>query len=132
MKQQQFLNLSTAEEAEDRFWQAVQPQPCGEEQILLENTRERILSRNVIAQHNVPFFDRSNFDGYAVRAEDTFGAQETAPVFLKLNPEVLACGVVPEKSVNPKTATIIATGGVIPRGADGVVIIENTLPIEAD
>ena len=77
MKQQQFLNLSTAEEAEDRFWQAVQPQPCGEEQILLENTRERILSRNVIAQHNVPFFDRSNFDGYAVRAEDTFGAQET-------------------------------------------------------
>ncbi len=36
MKQQQFLNLSTAEEAEDRFWHAVQPQPCGEEQILLE------------------------------------------------------------------------------------------------
>ena len=43
MKQQQFLNLSTAEEAEDHFLQAVQPQPCGEEQILLENTRERIL-----------------------------------------------------------------------------------------
>ena len=102
MKQQQFLNLSTSEEAEDRFWQAGQPQPCGEEQILLENTRERILSRNVIAHHNVPFFDRSNFDGYAVRAEDTFGAQETAPVFLKLNPEVLACGVVREKSVIPK------------------------------
>ena len=132
MKQKQFLNLSTAEEAEDRFWQAVQPKPCDEEQILLENSRERILSRNVIAQQNVPFFDRSNFDGYAVRAEDTFGAQETAPVFLKLNPEVLTCGMVPENSIAPKTATIIATGGVIPRGADGVVMIENTLPIEAD
>ncbi|MDP7622451.1 MAG: molybdopterin biosynthesis protein, partial [SAR324 cluster bacterium] len=130
MKQQQSLNLSSAEEAEDRFWQAVQPQPCGEEQILLENTRERILSRNVIAQHNVPYFDRSNFDGYAVRAEDTFGAQETAPVCLSLNSEVLACGVVPQNSVTKGTATMIATGGVIPRGADAVVMIENTLPLD--
>ncbi len=132
MKQQQFLNLASAEEAEERFWQAVQPGPLGEEMIPIEHARERILSRNVIAKHNVPYFDRSNFDGFAVRAEDTFGAQETAPVSLKLNPEVLACGVVPEKSVTQGTATTIATGGVMPRGADAVVMIENTLPIEAD
>jgi putative molybdopterin biosynthesis protein len=130
MKQQQFLNLASAEEAEERFWQAVQPRPLGEELIPIEHARERILSRNVIAKHNVPYFDRSNFDGFAVRAEDTFGAQETAPVSLNLNPEVLACGVVPEKSVNQGTATTIATGGVMPRGADSVVMIENTLPIE--
>ena len=132
MKQQQFLNLASAEEAEERFWQAVQPGPLGEELIPIEHARERILSQNVIAKHNVPYFDRSNFDGFAVRAEDTFGAQETAPVSLKLNPEVLACGVVPEKSVTQGTATTIATGGVMPRGADAVVMIENTLPIEAD
>ena len=132
MKQQQFLNLASAEEAEERFWQAVQPVPLGEELIPIEHARERILSRNVIAKHNVPYFDRSNFDGFAVRAEDTFGAQETAPVPLKLNQEVLACGVVPEKSVTQGTATTIATGGVMPRGADAVVMIENTLPIEAD
>ena len=132
MKQQQFLNLASAEEAEERFWQAVQPEPIGEELIRIEHARERILSRNVIAKHNVPYFDRSNFDGFAVRAEDTFGAQETAPVSLNLNPEVLACGVVPEKSVNQGTATTIATGGVMPRGADSVVMIENTLPIEVD
>ena len=119
MKQQQFLNLATAEEAEECFWEALKPQPIGEEQIHLENARERILSRNVIAKFNVPYFDRSNFDGFALRAEDTFGAQETDPVYLKLNPEVLACGVVPEKLVTPKTATTIATGGVMPRGADG-------------
>ena len=130
MKQQQFLNLASAEEAEERFWQAVQPVTLGEELIPIEHARERILSRNVIAKHNVPYFDRSNFDGFAVRAEDTFGAQETAPVSLNLNPEVLACGVVPEKSVNQGTATTIATGGVMPRGADSVVMIENTLPIE--
>jgi len=132
MKQQQFLNLASAEEAEERFWQAVQPRPLGEELIPLADARERILSRNVIAKHNVPYFDRSNFDGFAVRAEDTFGAQETAPVSLKLNQEVLACGVVPKKSVTQGTATTIATGGVMPRGADAVVMIENTFPIEAD
>ena len=81
MKQQQFLNLASAEDAEERFWQAVQPGPLGEELIPLADARERILSRNVIAKHNVPYFDRSNFDGFAVRAEDTFGAQETAPGF---------------------------------------------------
>ena len=132
MKQQQFLNLASADEAEERFWQAVQPVPLGEELIPIEHARERILSRIVIAKHNVPYFDRSNFDGFAVRAEDTFDAQETAPVSLKLNPEVLACGVVPEKSVTQGTATTISTGGVMPRGADAVVMIENTLPIESD
>ena len=132
MKQQQFLNLATAEEAEERFWQALQPQPAGEEQINLEFARERILSRNVISKYNIPYFDRSNFDGFAVRSEDTFGAKEIAPVSLKLNPELLACGVVPKKSVTQKTATTIATGGVLPRGADAVVMIENTLPVEGD
>ena len=132
MKQQQFLSLATADEAEERFWQALNPKPIGEEEIQLKYARERILSQNVIAKYNVPYFDRSNFDGFALRSEDTFGAQDTAPVFLKLNPEVLACGVVPEESVNPKTATTIATGGVLPRGADAVVKIENTLPIESD
>ena len=130
MKQKQFLNLATAEEAEKIFWRAVMPKPCGEEQVSLQDARGRVLSRDVIARHNVPFFDRSNFDGYAVRAEDTFGAQETAPVCLSLNPEILACGVVPQNSVNKRTATTIATGGVIPRGADAVVMIENALLLE--
>jgi len=130
MKQQQFLNLASAEDAEERFWLAVQPGTLGEELIPLADARERILSRNVIAKHNVPYFDRSNFDGFAVRAEDTFGAQETAPVLLTLNPEILACGAVPQEDVAPGTATTISTGGVLPRGADGVVMIENTFPLK--
>ena len=92
MKQQQFLNLATAEEAEERFWEAVQPQPLGEELVLLEDAHGRILACDIVARHNVPYFNRSNFDGFALRAEDTFGAQETAPVLLTLNPEILACG----------------------------------------
>ena len=130
MKQQQFLNLATAEEAEDRFWEAVHPQPLGEELVLLEDAHGRILAGDIVARHNVPYFDRSNFDGFALRAEDTFGAQETAPVLLTLNPEILTCGVVPQEDVAPGTATTISTGGVLPRGADGVVMIENTFPLE--
>lgn len=130
MKQQQFLNLATAEEAEERFWEAVQPQPLGEELVMLEDAHGRILACDIVAQHNVPYFDRSNFDGFALRAEDTFGAQETAPVLLTLNPEILACGVVPQEDVAPGTATTISTGGVLPRGADGVVMIENTFPLK--
>jgi putative molybdopterin biosynthesis protein len=130
MKQQQFLNLATAEEAEERFWEAVQPQPLGEELVLLEDARGRILACDIVARHNVPYFNRSNFDGFALRAEDTFSAQETAPVLLTLNPEILACGVVPQEDVAPGTATTISTGGMLPRGADGVVMIENTFPLE--
>ena len=130
MKQQQFLNLATAEEAEKIFWEAVQPQPLGEELVMLEDAHGRILACDIVAQHNVPYFDRSNFDGFALRAEDTFGAQETAPVLLTLNQEILACGVVPQEDVAPGTATTISTGGVLPRGADGVVMIENTFPLK--
>ena len=130
MKQQQFLNLATAEEAEERFWEAVQPQPLGEELVMLEDAHGRILACDIVARHNVPYFDRSNFDGFALRAEDTFGAQETAPILLTLNPEILACGVVPQEDVAPGTATTISTGGVLPRGADGVVMIENTFPLK--
>ena len=129
MKQQQFLNLVSAEEAEERFWNALQPQPLGREIVLLENSLGRILAQDIFAKNNVPFFDRSNFDGFALIAKDTFDAQETSPVFFRLNREILSCGSVPKEIVMPETATTIATGGVIPRGADGVVMIENTFTI---
>ena len=127
MRQNQFLKLATAEEARDRFWQVIRPQPVGEELIALQDALYCVLSRDVVSTLNIPFFDRSNFDGFAVQAEDTFGAEETAPLLLKLNPEVLACGVRPQITVQPGTATIIATGGVLPRGANGVIMLEKTL-----
>ena len=127
MKQSQFLKLATAEEAQTRFWEAIRPAPLGEEKIALTEALHRILSRDVVAKHNVPFFDRSSFDGFAVQAEDTFGAEETAPRFLQLNDELLASGVVPQRVVQQGTATPISTGGVLPRGANGVVMLEHTL-----
>ena len=130
MKQYQFLKLATAEEAETRFWRAIQPAPIGEEQIAAQDALCRILSRDVVSSLNIPYFDRSSFDGFAVQAEDTFGAEETAPRQLKLNPEILASGVRPQIEVHSGTATAIATGGVLPRGANGVIMVEKTLAEE--
>jgi putative molybdopterin biosynthesis protein len=67
-----------------------------------------------------------------VRAVDTAGASPSAPKRFALNAEVVACGVAPGIEVAPGTATTIATGGVIPRGADAVVMIEHTELIEDD
>ena len=131
MRQKQFLNLATAEKAEEFFWNTVKPKPLGKELVPLKDSNRRILACDIFARYNVPYFDRSNFDGFALRAEDTFEAQETSPVLISLNPEILTCGVTPKHSITPGTATPIATGGVLPRGANGVVMIENTLPTKS-
>ena len=65
-------------------------------------------------------------DGFAVRAADTFGASEEEPVRLRLNDEILATGIAPRIEVGDGTATTIATGGMLPRGADAVAPIEVT------
>jgi putative molybdopterin biosynthesis protein len=82
-----------------------------------------VLADDVVAEVDVPGFDRSNVDGFAVQAGDTFGAMEEAPRTVALNDEVLAPGIVPSKVVVSGVATPIATGGMLPRaqdaGADG-------------
>ncbi len=85
---------------------------------------------DVIAPLDVPPFDRANVDGFALRSTDTAGASDGAPKQLTLNAEVIACGHAPELEVAPRSATTIATGGVVPRGADAVVMIEHTELIE--
>ena len=80
----------------------------------------------VAAPIDVPPFDRANVDGFALRAADTAGAADGAPKQIALNAEVIACGHAPKLEVAPGTATTIATGGVVPRGADAVVMIEHT------
>ncbi len=86
----------------------------------------------MIAPVDAPPFARSNVDGFAVRAADTVGASDGASKRLTLNAEVIACGVQPEVEITSGTATTIATGGVIPRGADAVVMIEHTELIDDD
>ena len=131
MKQKQFLNLASAEEAENYFWKILPQKPLGKEIVPLKEANSRILANDIFAKNNVPFFDRSNFDGFALRAEDTFGALETAPITINLNNEVIKCGVIPKKTIEPGEASTISTGGILPRGANGVVMIENTLSVKS-
>jgi putative molybdopterin biosynthesis protein len=125
-RQEQFLEVVAAQEARQRFEACIDRSPLGGESLPLAATLSRVLAADVVAPVDAPPFDRSNIDGFAVRAADTAGASDGAPRRLKLNAEVVACGVQPAVEVTPGTATAIATGGVIPRGADAVVMIEHT------
>ncbi|MDN5347086.1 MAG: molybdopterin molybdotransferase [Clostridia bacterium] len=87
------------------------------------------LAVDIVAAEDVPGFARSTMDGYAVRAQDTFGATESQPAYLALAGEVFmgeAAGV----QVLPGTAVAIATGGMLPPGADAVVMVENTESVD--
>lgn len=129
-RQEQFLEVVSAEEARARFEQHLDLTPLGPETVPLARALARVLSDDVVAAIDAPPFDRSNVDGFALRAADTVGAGDAAPKVFLLNAEVIACGHAPELTVAPGTATAIATGGVIPRGADAVVMIEQTELIE--
>ena len=74
---------------------------------------------------DVPSFDRSNVDGFAVVAEDTFGASEEVPRSVLLGEEEIHTGIVPTTVIHPGKAVSIATGGMVPRGADAVVMVEH-------
>jgi len=131
-RQEQFLEVVAAEQARRRFEAAIDRLPLDAQSLPLAAALSRVLAADVIAPVDAPPFDRSNVDGFAVRAADTAGASDGAPKRLTLNAEVIACGVEPAIEVKPGTATAIATGGVIPRGADAVVMIEHTELIEDD
>jgi putative molybdopterin biosynthesis protein len=126
LQQQQFLDVIDRDEAERRFRAALDLAPLEAEGVPLAGALGRVLAGDVVAPLDVPGFDRSNMDGFAVQAVDTFGASEDRPLSLRLNAEVVATGGEPHEPVTAGTATAIATGGMLPRGADAVVMIEYT------
>ena len=124
--QEQFLQVLDRDEADRRFRAAINLTPCGIETVPLDAALGRVLSAHVVSLVDVPFFDRSNVDGYAVVAQDTFGASEEARRSLLLAEEEIHTGVVPSVVVESGKAVLIATGGMVPRGADAVVMVEDT------
>jgi putative molybdopterin biosynthesis protein len=125
-RQEQFLEVVSRDEAEARFRRHLRMEPLGEETVPLAAARGRVLARDVVAPLDVPGFDRASVDGFAVRADDTAEASDARPVTLRLNSEILTPGVAPTQPVAPGAAAVIATGGMVPRGADAVVMIEQT------
>ena len=101
------------------------------ETVPLREARGRVLAERVDAAIDVPGFDRASMDGYAVRARDTFGADEADPVELDRVGAVHA-GVAPDVAVEPGTCAEVSTGAVMPDGADAVVMVERTDEVGAD
>jgi putative molybdopterin biosynthesis protein len=124
--QTQFLNVVSRDEATARFREHLRLAPLGEEVVTLGDALDRVLAQDVVAGIDVPGFDRANVDGFAVQAQDTFGAMEEAPRSLRVNDEVLAPGIVPVLAVVAGHATPIATGGMLPRGSDAVLMVEHS------
>jgi molybdopterin molybdotransferase len=91
---------------------------------VLEEALHYILAEPVIAKENVPSFDRSTVDGYAVRAKDTYGSSESMPGFLTVTGEV-KMGEVPTAKAGPGHAVYVPTGGMLPFGSDSVIMIEH-------
>ena len=129
-RQEQFLEVVAVAEARRRFHQHLDLAPLAAETVALAQALGRVLAADVVAPIDVPPFDRSGVDGFAVRAADTAGASDRAARRLRLNAEVIACGHPPVLQVEAATATTIATGGAIPRGADAVVMVEQTELVE--
>ncbi len=95
------------------------------EKVNVDEANNRILAQEVVAEIDVPSYDRAAMDGYAVIAQDTFGAGQFSPKVLSIIGEIHA-GMVPEKSLSSGECLQIATGAMLPKGADAVVMIEDT------
>ncbi|MFB6353917.1 MAG: molybdopterin biosynthesis protein [Halobacteriales archaeon] len=123
VSRREFRELASYDEARatiDRL--DLTPEP---EAVPLADARGRVLAERIEAGRDVPGFDRASMDGYAVRARDTFGADEADPATLELVGEVHA-GETPAVTVEPGTLVETSTGAVLPPGADAVVMVERT------
>ncbi len=121
----EFLRLVSPQDALARWLEAIPSSPPRVERIPTSDALGRVLAESVFAPHPLPAFSRSTVDGFAVRAEDTFGAGPSSPAYLRLVGEV-HMGTAPELRVGVGEAAIVHTGGGIPVGADAVVMLEDT------
>jgi putative molybdopterin biosynthesis protein len=118
-----FRKLISLDRARQILKQNFSPKPVGVERVPLLRALGRVLGEDITAPMDVPPFDRSTVDGYAVRAVDTFGADEDKPVVLKFCGKV-SVGESPNTVVENGMVAEIATGAPLPKGADAVVMVE--------
>src|SRR5262245_7125793 len=124
--QDQFLDVIDRDEAERRFHAALNLRTMASELVPLADALGRVLADDIRSPVDVPSFDRAEVEGYAVRAADTFGASEQQPRRLHLLAGGIAAGNTPRGDLAEGSAIPIATGGMLPRGADAVVMVEYT------
>jgi molybdopterin molybdotransferase len=100
------------------------------EKVAIEDSLHRVLYEDVISPINLPEFQRSTVDGFALKAKDTYGASEKNPAILRLVGEI-PMGQVSDIEVHEGEAVKVATGGMVPKGADAVQMVEYTECIDS-
>jgi len=118
-----FRKLVSFHEAKQILKRNFSPKPVGIKKVFLSKAHDRILARDILSPIDVPPFDRSTVDGYAVKAADTFGADEDHPITLKLCGHV-TIGAPPTLMVEKDATVETVTGAPLPKGADAVVMLE--------
>ncbi len=121
----EFLELVPPSEALGILLDRLPGRVSRSERIPTPSSLGRVTASAVISPEPLPAFARSTVDGYAVRARDTFGASENLPAYLTLAGEIVM-GQAPQFSLLPSQAAAIHTGGMLPEGADAVVMVEMT------
>ena len=118
----EFFNVETIEAV---LAHASSFSPVEPETVPLAECLGRVLAEDVYSDVDIPDFDRSTMDGYAVKASSTFGASEANPAYLDVCGQI-KMGVRPDFPVRPGQAARIATGGMLPQGADSIIMVEHT------
>ncbi|MDI6889503.1 MAG: molybdopterin molybdotransferase MoeA [Thermodesulfovibrionales bacterium] len=119
----------TVESALELIFSNLSPKLPPERSLKIDESYGRILSRDVFSPEDLPDFSRSTVDGFAVSASDTFGATEGMPAYLNIRYEILM-GKEPDFELKKGEVAKIATGGMLPKGADAVVMLEHTQQID--
>lgn len=119
------LNVVTGSEAVEIIRNTVQKLTAASEKVNIKDSSGHVISEDVTAAESIPPFDRSTVDGYAVCAEDTFGAGEAIPAELECSGAV-AMGSPADIEIHRGQCAEILTGGMLPKGANAVVMVENT------
>jgi len=118
-----FRETTKVDEALKTLFGAYSPPRLEAETLPLDEALGRVLAEDLVAPGDLPAFDRAAMDGYAVVAEDTFGASQSNPVALRLVAQILM-GVPPSFTVQRGEAAEITTGAPMPQGADAVLMLE--------
>ncbi|PKM83351.1 MAG: molybdopterin molybdenumtransferase MoeA [Firmicutes bacterium HGW-Firmicutes-14] len=126
----ELFKLMSVEQAWEAFKEHISIPQIKAETLPIHQALGRVLAGDVISDVDVPGFGRSTMDGFAVRARDTFGASEAMPAMLQITGEVFM-GRDASAAVKPGSAVRIATGGMLPEGADAVVMVEYTEELDS-
>src|SRR5690606_20684189 len=126
----QFFTLQPVEDALNALFKHLTVHSLTE-RIATIDALGRTLAEAPVSSMDLPAFNRSAMDGYAVRASDTFGASDSLPAYLNVIAQV-HMGEVPSMTLQEGNAVVIHTGAMIPDGADAVVMIEHTQKVNED